>query len=704
MSKEQEATTLGCPIDDLPVEILAFILNGHVRSPRRASEGADMFPLYGDARDHWVDRPLLDGRWRFAARAVCRAWRVLIENPSLIDAVALDAYQPFASYSLLRLQKCPKWATGRVLCLSAAADIVAAHSACWAQDPEAVFDWCQRNAGATRKQAIAVLVASGVPWAADAIVNHHWPLVTFPVQDDPISVEHCSTAVITTEPAVQCRRHAETDLQCAVACGNEGCIPAIGDDDDGKCAQTARNRPYGWGADLCAAAAYQADADELIFYAEWRDDCGDVAGFLWTLLAIALRRGLHATFCAIEHRFACRMSEYDAVMHAITGNHPDLVATLLCGRTEVDDKLWDDAASVSDPACLGRLLDLLTLPTPDAGDKVAEWMMRAIKCDRPGVFALCDARGIALDAVEVAKMAACCGSVGVLAYMVARGQRLFHASPTTVVPLDLAALTWEAMTDTYGYSSDARAIEWLCDVAGYAPRRDTDDLRRLIEHAYQDDDDGGGPERIVYVAERWPDAFAALPKSVLCGAFGHCVGQARKPYEATARLAKVLHAHIDPIDRDAVVQDLGLWGVVVSNLTVESMRAFRTGSLVRTLCLLARGERPYADDTGAARNPPKPCECTQDSSWRHRDVSPTRNVCAKDPADMGGPCDDATWMMLAPLRRWCVARPIHVGTIFPGWVPPTHEPAPPYTMTAISDLGRSQLVAWLDAHDFLLVD
>ncbi|AJF96961.1 hypothetical protein TW95_gp0227 [Pandoravirus inopinatum] len=703
MSKEQETATLGCPINDLPVEILAFILNGHVRSPRRASEGADMFTLYGDARDHWVDRPLLDGRWRFAARAVCRAWRVLIENPSLADAAALNAYQPFASYSPLRLQKCPKWATGRIVCLSAAADIVAAHSAQWAQDPEAVFDWCHHNAGATRKQAVATLVASGVPWAVDAIVNHHWPLISFPVQGDHLSVGYDPTAAAMLGPAAQCSRRAGTDLQYAVACGDEGCMTVIGNGDN-ECAQTARNRPCGWGVDLSAVAVHPAVAEDFIFYAEWRDDCGDVAGFLWILLAIALRRGSHTTFCAIKHGFACHMSEYDAVMHAVAGNQPDLVTTLLGDCTEVDDKLWDGAAGASDPACLGRLLDLLAPPAPEPGDKAAEWVVRAIRCDRPGAFALCDARGIAFDAAEVANMAARCGSVGVLAHMVARGQRLFRVSPTTAVPLDLGALAWEAMTDADGYSSDTRTIAWLCDVAGYAPRRGTDDLRRLIEHAYQDDNDGGGPERIVYVAERWPDAFAALPKLILCGAFGHCVGQARKPYEATARLARVLDTHTNPIDRDVVVQDLDLWDVVVSNLTVEFMRTFRAGSLIRTLCLLARGERPYAEDTGAARHPPEPCGCTRGPSWRHRGVSPARSVCAKDPADHGGPCDDATLAMLAPLGRWCVARPIHIGTIFPGWVAPTHEPTHPYTMTAISDLGRSHLVAWLDVHGFLLAE
>ncbi|AGO85447.1 hypothetical protein psal_cds_1171 [Pandoravirus salinus] len=394
------------------------------------------------------------------------------------------------------------------------------------------------------------------------------------------------------------------------------------------------------------------------------------------------------------------MSDYDAAANVIADNQPNVIAALLCYRTHAPDRLWDDAAEASDPSCLARLLDLFAPPAPDPGQKVAGWMVRAIRRDRPAVPALCDARDIAFDAIEVANMAARCGSVGVLAYLVSRGQRRRSAEASTTVPFDLGVLAWEAMTDTDGYASDARGIAWLCDVAGYAPRPGTDDLRHLIEHACEEDDDGGGPQRIVYVAERWPGAFAALPKATLRGAFEHCVCQARKPYRAAARLAKVLDAHTDPIERDAVAQDLDLWDVVVFNLSVESMRTFRTGSLVRILCLLARGERPYAGDTGTARKGRKACPCAQDPRWRHRGASSVESVHADGPADHDRPCDDATLAMLAPLGRWCVARPIRTSTIFSGWV----GPAPTYSATTLDDLGKSHLVAWLAAHGFLLPD
>ncbi|AGO85448.1 hypothetical protein psal_cds_1172 [Pandoravirus salinus] len=236
MSSEQEAAAPGCPISDLPVEILAFVLNGHVRSPRRAPEGADMFPLCGDTRDRWVDRPLLDGRWRFAARAVCRAWRAIIENPSLADAAALDAYRPFASGSLLWLRRCPKWSTGRIVCLTAAADTVATHSALWARDPEAAFGWCRRNAGATRKQMIAALVASGVPWAVDAVVDHHWPLISFSGQGEGPSAEHLPVAAAapTPEPITGRGSRIDAEPQHTAVC-----------DGGGERASTAEVRPWG---------------------------------------------------------------------------------------------------------------------------------------------------------------------------------------------------------------------------------------------------------------------------------------------------------------------------------------------------------------------------------------------------------------------------------------------------------------------------
>nr|UMO78350.1 hypothetical protein [Pandoravirus belohorizontensis] len=691
MDGERQATASACHIHDMPIEILVFILNGNARCPRRASEAADTLPLRGDAEDDWIDRPLLDGRWRFAARAVCRMWRHIIENPSLADAAALDAYRPFALHSSMWSRRCPKWATGRIVCLTAAADIIAANSPLWARDPEAAFDWCHRHAGATRKQAIAALAASAMPCAVDAIVDHHWPLISFSDQQEecPSHQEHNPVAARTIPQSA--RPHdgggGQTDTR-----------PRDGVQD--ACAPLAR--PRGWGSDLTEWLPIEVG---LTFNVGWEDDRGNVAIFLWALLAVALRRGSYGTFCALESRFACRAPDYYAALEAIDGNQPDLLATLLRGSTgKVDDALWCASAGASDPSCLTRLLDIATPPAPGSGSTVADWLMRATRCDRPRVFALLDARGVAFDATKVANTAAQCGSVGVLAYVVWRDRRLGRASPAGTARLDMAALAWEAVADD-GCASGAGGIKWVCGVGGYAPRPGTDDLRRLVERAcdYDDDDEySSGAGRIVYVAERWPRAFAALPASTIRKAFGHCAREYAWVSDVPARLARVLDVATDPADRDVAIRDLDLWSVVVSNLQAEVENTFGAGTLFLALCRMARGERPRASDTGDIRERREPCHCVKDASWRHQDEAAVNTCDPMTDTDADAPCSDAALERWTPLGRWCTARPVRVSAIFPGWTAPAYDPTPPYTLDAMDDLHKLRLIARINALGFLL--
>ncbi|AGO83132.1 hypothetical protein pdul_cds_901 [Pandoravirus dulcis] len=689
-SGEQRPEASACYIHDVPTEILVFILNGNARSPRGASEAADALPPRGDARDHWIDRPLLDGRWRFAARAVCRTWRRIIGNPSLADAAALDAYRPFAVHSPMWTRRCPKWATGRIVCLTAAADTIAANAALWARDPEAVADWCRIHAGATRKQAIAALVASGVPWAVDAVVDHHWPLISFSDQQE----EECPFGREDSPVA------ARASPQSALQHGGGG-QAETGPRDGVKDACASEARPRGWGIDLTEWLPIEVGPTSS--KVGWEDDRGEVAIFLWTLLAVALRRGLYAAFRALQSRFACRAPDYYAALEAISGNQPDLFAAFVGDAAQkMDDVLWYASAEASDPSCLARLLDMAAPPAPRSGSTVADWLMRAVRYDRPRVFALLDARGMAFDAAKVANTAAQCGSVGVLAYMVSRDRRLGPASPAGAERLDMAALAWEAVVDD-GCASGAGGIKWLCGVGGYAPRPGTDDLRRLVERAYDYDDDddySNGAGRIVYMAERWPRAFAALPASTTRNAFGHCVRKQPWTPDMPARLARVLDAGTDPVDRDAAIRDLDLWSVVVSNLQAEVEITFAAGTLFLALCRMARGGRPRASDTGDVRDRREPCHCIRDPSWRHQDEA-TRNM--RDPTtDADVPCSDAALERWTPLGRWCAARPVRVSAIFPGWTAPAHDPVSPYTLDAMDDLHKLRLVAEIDALGFLL--
>lgn len=680
-----------CYIHDVPTEILVFILNGSARSMRGASEAADALPLRGDAEDDWIDRPLLDGRWRFAARAVCRTWRRIIENPSLADAAALDAYRPFAVHSTMWTRRCPKWASGRIVCLTAAADIIAAHSALWAHDPEAVADWCRIHAGATRKQAIAALVASGVPWAVDAVVDHHWPLISFSNQQEeerPSGGEDSPVAARAISQSIP--QHGSGGLD------ETGARDGVKD----ECAPEAR--PVGWGIDL---TEWLPNEVGLTFGVGWEDDRGKVAIFLWNLLTVALRRGSYATFCALESRFACRAPDYYAALEAIGGNQPDLLATILRdAEQKVDDALWYASAEANDPSCLARLLDMAAPPAPRSGSTVADWLMRAVRYDRPRVFALLDARGMPFDATKVANTAAQCGSVGVLAYVVSRDRRLGRASPAGTERLGMAALAWEAVVDD-GCASGAGGIKWLCRVGGYAPRPGTDDLRRLVERAcdYGDDDDySSGAGRIVYMAERWPRAFAALPASTIRKAFGHCVRKHAWVSDVPARLAHVLDVGTNPVDRDVVIRDLDLWGVVASNLQAEVESTFAAGTLFLALCRMARGERPRASDTGDIRDRREPCHCVKDPSWRHQDEATGHTRGPTTDADADAPCSDAALERWTPLGRWCAVRPVCVSAIFPGWTAPAHDPTPPYTLDAMDDLHKLRLVAQIDALGFLL--
>ncbi|AGO82723.2 hypothetical protein pdul_cds_600 [Pandoravirus dulcis] len=144
-------------INDLPAELLRMVLNGAASSEPR--------PAWRSARPR-PGRPFLDPRWRFAARAVCRLWAEIVTQPSASEAAAMGAH-PHKRPTVVHREApagCPKWPTGRVVCASAVADLIAGGR--WAPgDTDSIFRWCTDMAAATRKQVLAAMVASGERWA-----------------------------------------------------------------------------------------------------------------------------------------------------------------------------------------------------------------------------------------------------------------------------------------------------------------------------------------------------------------------------------------------------------------------------------------------------------------------------------------------------------------------------------------------------------
>ncbi|AGO84527.1 hypothetical protein psal_cds_636 [Pandoravirus salinus] len=145
-------------IDDLPPELLRMVLNGSAPPKPRPPWQSGAPPRCG--------RPFFDPRWRFAARAVCRLWAEVIAHPSTSEAAAMGRH-PHKRATVLHQRApvaCPKWPTGRVVCASAVADLIA--GGCWSSaDVDTIYRWCVATASATRKQVLAVMVASGERWA-----------------------------------------------------------------------------------------------------------------------------------------------------------------------------------------------------------------------------------------------------------------------------------------------------------------------------------------------------------------------------------------------------------------------------------------------------------------------------------------------------------------------------------------------------------
>lgn len=549
-------------LGDMPIEILVFILNGYASGlwGRRGvyARDEDFGHHIHESDDHRCGaaagktdavcdtvrcsrRPLLDPRWRFAARATCRLWRDIIHHPSHTDAVVLGAYDPLLR-SLPRGKSLrATWVSGRVVCASAAADFVRMRAHAWAHTPGAAVAWCMNETNATRKQAAVALVASGVSWAVDHVIRIQWAAMTF-------------SDVLTRS------LHGRKD-------------------------------------DLFQSMLYQSVyKDHTTREVDYRDGEDHPSTLAATLVAISLRRGSYADFGKLCEALGHIPRPISAALHAVKGNRPDMLATLLHNRPDVatEPRLWCAAAVAVDPTCFARLLDSSSCGPPLSSSRdapLAEWLAGAVCADRHDIVALCDSKGIDFDHKHVFSLAALHGSTGVMKYLMPAIRSSMSHDILHTFALSAMGRRRRSFSD-----DNARGIACLADMFGYAPRRDTDDMRQLVDCACAT---GGAARRTVYMAERWGFLFAALPRESIRAAFAKCSAHAHhNPIRMTGRLAMVLdRAHACDADPAASIKKLGLWDALVGRLDMGGRGPATMDTLfIRALCDLYVGRAPSAID------------------------------------------------------------------------------------------------------------
>ncbi|AVK74959.1 F-box domain containing protein [Pandoravirus quercus] len=606
-------------LSSLPLELLARILNGH-----------------GSVGNPWRRRlrPLLDPRWRFAARAVCRLWRDVIEHPSAEDTAAMGKH-PHRRWNQVHEYTptgCPKWPTGRVVCMTAVADWIAVDPAPWIDDPEALYAWCHHQARASRKHVVTALVACGAPWAMAHVFDHHWPRLAFVASRAP------------TDP-----------------------MPA--DADDPFAPRDRGEQNDGFRAEGPSSARMVGEYDN------WDvDGDGDVEGLVDVLTKVSLGRGLGGA-----HRALCQRFGYDEskayLSPVIRGGHAQLLGNLINAGAEMACYYWQAAVETKNTACLAKLLDLglpyIPSPHPRSrlpsgrarGDEPA-WVEEAVTAGNIDALILCDTRGIPFDANVAFVAAAAANRPSVMQWLWDRQTAQRNRAPpddlakrTRALDLDVDAAVLASITYEHSRSKRREAsLAWLCDERQWTPRgsHPTLHLAALVEHACA--------QRAVrcaaLLAERWPRTFLdAGLKNVLL-----VIGQCREEpdgLDIVLRMSVLLDRYAgDPAATDAP----NLWPGLFA---AQPMRAYRAERLVQYVrhwtsfvYALSIGEVPTDDDTCAiCLQPDEPCACTRHPMWEHTDdnwQAPT----------VPGAQDDVVTRM-APLRRWVRPVPLPVAAILP---------------------------------------
>ncbi|AGO85302.2 hypothetical protein psal_cds_1086 [Pandoravirus salinus] len=597
-------------MDTLPSEILCLVLNG---APLTRWTATHNWALPGE-RD--PPPPFLDPCWRFAARAVCRLWREVIETPTASEMVGLYGRRHAEHYGddaeNGHSDRCPKWITGRLVCASVIAQWIATDTGPWRSwsDADAVWSWCNAHARASRKHVMAALVASDAPWAVEAAMTTGWRL-TFSVGDH-------------------------------------------------------RGASSGGGAPL-----------DTLYRSEGVSNCwddhqhDDVRGLKEALLDVAARRASYRTIATLVERLFAPDRTYAldrALGWACRVGRPETVRALLDGGACAGPTTWTHAACASDPTCFEALLDHAPdglLPTTNAEDDFqsldSDWLHAAIAAGRWRILDVCKARGARFDPTSAFLAAARARQPSVLAWL------RVHASMAPPA-IDLAVAALHAVGPHTGdRARSADALAWLCEAAAYVPSQI--DLSTLIARACAN----RCVECALYLADRWPHETLALDANTLHSFFRACVCGG---IAALGRFLAVVDRHERSLGANAVDR-IDLWGALVTAHADVSRRwthmpymlaCMRAAHDVAQQRPVRAADIAQIDNLCLSASTPLPCACvhpkeTAAGAWSQGHSS--KNIRERDDV---GPCTDAGAIAaLAPLATWCRPRPVSPNDIAVGW-------------------------------------
>lgn len=603
--------------DSLPVELAVCILNGY--------HGAD------DDNNVRARRSFLDPRWRFAARAVNRQWRAIIENPTPAEAAAVrkHPHKRWNTVHVVAPVNCPKWPTGRVVCLTALAEWIVSDATPWLADPEAFYVWCARTCGATRKHVIAALFASGQTWAIEQALDHHWLRLAF---EAPLpSTDSIKSPVIRSDVGQGATINGDDIWACMDA--------VIGDRSVGDTA---------FRVDSLSTARIYGEYDD------WdKDDGGDAEGLIQVLFDVSLYMG-----DTIGHDTLCRRFDYrdchPSFLTLVEYGHAHLLERAIRAGLVADDYVWDAAAISRDASCLECLLALVAekvLPLPEAAQNGGQppWIDAAVRNGRTDALVLCDRYGVAFDHVSAFLTAATYRRPKVMAWLWRR-QTVRKCEPP--LNLDLAA----GVSINTHPSRQTLSIEWIAVEGGWTPRPEA--LVGLVDCACLN----GAFECALFLIQRWPRVFFDRASAHDIARIFAIMTRRRCAPPMMMRFLDVIDHYGAPTDLDR----LNLWAALFDITIVDYGRTWRNWA--RIACAIADGGVPSAHDVNAISPRPKdPCPCTLDPEWRHVGVA----VVDHHGAEPDEPCTPDQASMLAPLARWVRPRPIAL----PPPAQPTENPA-----------------------------
>ncbi|AVK77230.1 hypothetical protein pmac_cds_542 [Pandoravirus macleodensis] len=613
--------------DLLPPELLRMILNGAATPTARPAWRVDSVPRRG--------RPFLDPRWRFAARAVCHLWHDIITQPNGVEAAAMGRHPhnwPIIGHPEPPIG-CPKWPSGRVVCASVVADSIAAGR--W-DSAEAVYAWCAREAGATRKQTAAAIVASGVTWMATAALEMPYSFGT----------------------------HAPSITRVGVY-----------------------RAPNMWGTG-------------------WDSDQGTLNAFIDVLWHVGITRASIATLESLMVRRGVSCLIGDALC---AGGRGDEMA-VLAARGRPPSKLsWLHACAGPYHRCFARLLDVaaagLIAPPPPAcvdgpsGRHESTWFALAMMDCRWRFLALLEARGMPFDVDAAFCAAAFARRLNTLQwlweYAAVRDPRRRR--------LDVPKAMTSVMRGEKRPAKAIRVLSWLCSVCPrpvcpfVAKDAGSSDGRVLAQQ--------GRLPLVMCLIEHWPQGLFETAERVTL-VFRRCIAEC--DLDSLGRLLRLIEQHAKSAPcGDNVLDELDLWDTLVTLCAQDIDFAFTPMlAAMRIAKALTDGDRPRADDVAlfdAAYNREiaTPCRCVGNPLWRH-DGDATASERRRVDNDHG-PCDDERLLcMLAPLGRWCRAKPVAASRVFPGWSPPPASPPETDSEQTLQEILKQAVIDWLASKDLLL--